>query len=85
VIGTLTEYLGMRKVYTKGLKAANKCMLLAGIAYNLKKLIKHKHKHLSSLAIVVISRYRETICFITNTVVIWQSKSEKFYIPRVLT
>jgi len=41
VIGTLIEYLGMRKVYTKGIQAANKCMLLAGIAYNLKKLIKY--------------------------------------------
>jgi transposase len=41
VIGNLVEYLGMRKVNTIGIKLANKCMLMAGIAYNLKKLIKY--------------------------------------------
>ena len=40
VIGTLSEYGGLRKVYTTGISLANKCMLLAGMAYNLKKLIK---------------------------------------------
>lgn len=40
VIGTLVEYLGMRKVNTRGIKLANKCMILAGMAYNLKKLLK---------------------------------------------
>ncbi|HEY0054677.1 MAG TPA: hypothetical protein VGB63_04900, partial [Pedobacter sp.] len=34
------EYAGLRKVYTKGISLANKCMLLAGMAYNLKKLIR---------------------------------------------
>lgn len=41
VIGTLVEYLGMQKVRTIGIKLANKCMIMAGIAYNLKKLIKY--------------------------------------------
>jgi hypothetical protein len=41
VIGTLVNYLGMKKVYTKGLKGANKCMLLSATAYNIKKLLKH--------------------------------------------
>jgi len=40
VIGTLIEYAGLRKVYTKGISLANKCMLVAGMAYNLKKLIR---------------------------------------------
>jgi len=44
VIGNLIEYLGMRKVNTIGIKLANKCMLMAGIAYNLKKLIKYGKK-----------------------------------------
>ncbi len=46
VIGNLIEYLGMRKVNTIGIKLANKCMLMAGIAYNLKKLIKYGGKGL---------------------------------------
>lgn len=40
VIGTLVNYLGMRKVNTIGIKQANKCMLMAAVAYNLKKMIK---------------------------------------------
>ena len=40
VIGTLVNYLGMRRVNTKGLLQANKCLTMAAVAYNLKKLLK---------------------------------------------
>ena len=40
VLGTLVNYLGMRRVNTRGIAQANKCMLMAAIAYNLKKLLK---------------------------------------------
>ena len=40
VLGTLITYLNMRRVNTRGIKQANKCMLMAAIAYNLKKLLK---------------------------------------------
>jgi len=46
IIGNLIEYLGMRKVNTIGIKLANKCMIMAGIAYNIKKLIKYGGKGL---------------------------------------
>lgn len=39
VLGTLTNFLSMRRVNTRGLKGANKCMLMAAVAYNLKKLM----------------------------------------------
>lgn len=42
VIGTLVNYLGMKRVNTRGLQQANKCMLMAAVAYNLKKLLKFK-------------------------------------------
>ena len=42
VIGTLINYLGMKKVNTKGLEQANKCMTLSAAAYNIKKLMNHK-------------------------------------------
>jgi transposase len=42
VIGTLVNYLGMKRVNTHGLELANKCMVMAAVAYNLKKLLKHK-------------------------------------------
>lgn len=41
VIGTLVNYLAIRKVNTKGLRQANKCMLLSATAYNIKKLLRH--------------------------------------------
>jgi len=41
VFGTLTQYLGMGKVNTIGIKQANKCMHLSAIAYNLKKYLKY--------------------------------------------
>jgi len=44
VIANLIEYLGMSEVNTIGIKLANKCMIMAGIAYNLKKLIKYQGK-----------------------------------------
>lgn len=42
VIGSLVNYFGMKKVSTKGLTQANKCMTLSATAYNIKKLLKHK-------------------------------------------
>jgi transposase len=40
VLGTLVNFLGMRRVNTIGIKQADKCMLMAALAYNLKKLLK---------------------------------------------
>jgi heterodisulfide reductase subunit B len=40
VLGTLVNFLGMRRVNTRGIAQANKCMLMAAIAYNLKKFLK---------------------------------------------
>jgi transposase len=40
VFGILTQFMGMRKLHTKGIKNANKQMLMAATAYNLKKLLK---------------------------------------------
>jgi transposase len=54
VIGNLIEYLGMRKVNTIGIKLANKCMIMAGIAYNLKKLIKYGVKNFWSKLISLL-------------------------------
>lgn len=40
VLGTLINFTGMRRIYTRGIKNANKFMISAGIAYNLKKYMK---------------------------------------------
>lgn len=40
VLGTLINFLAMRRINTRGIEKANKCMIMAAIAYNLKKLLK---------------------------------------------
>lgn len=42
VLGTLINFMAMKRVNTRGIKLANKCMLMAAIAYNLKKLMNFK-------------------------------------------
>lgn len=44
VFGVLTQYLGMRKVSTKGICNANKQFIMAAVAYNLKKYLKFDKK-----------------------------------------
>jgi hypothetical protein len=50
VLGTLINFTGMRRIYTRGIKNANKFIICAGIAYNLKKFIRF------------ISRKRISVC-----------------------
>ncbi|MGN6567577.1 MAG: transposase, partial [Flavipsychrobacter sp.] len=42
VLGTLVTFLGMRRINTRGIALAGKCMLMAATCYNLKKLLKFK-------------------------------------------
>ncbi len=42
VLGTLINFMGVRRIWTRGLVAANKFMLGAATAYNLKKWLKFK-------------------------------------------
>ncbi len=42
VLGTLINFLAMKRINTRGIKLANKCVLMAAIAYNLKKMLKFK-------------------------------------------
>lgn len=44
VLGTLINFLAMKRVNTRGIKQANKCMMMAAIAYNVKKMLKFKSK-----------------------------------------
>ena len=48
VFGTLTQFMGMRKINTIGIKQANKVMHLSAIAYNLKKYLKFEQKRFKS-------------------------------------
>ena len=48
VFGTLTQYMGLRKINTIGLKQANKVMHMSAMAYNLKKYLKFISKTVES-------------------------------------
>lgn len=55
VFGTLTQFLGMRKVNTRGIAAANKCMIMSAVAYNIKKYLNFEQKRIKSMAKTAIS------------------------------
>ena len=48
VLGSLINYTGMKRINAKGIKQANKCMTMAAVAYNLKKLLKYTSRHIQS-------------------------------------
>jgi len=50
VLGTLINFLGMKRVNTRGIKLANKCMLMSAIAYNIKKALKFKAPKATAMA-----------------------------------
>ncbi len=50
VLGTLVNYLAMRRVITRGIKQANKCIIMSAVAYNLKKLLKWESRKIKLMA-----------------------------------
>lgn len=44
VLGTLLNFLGMKRVNTRGIHNANKHVMMAALSYNLKKLLKFERK-----------------------------------------
>ena len=53
VFGTLTQFMGLRKINTIGIQQANKVMHLSAIAYNLKKYLKFVTKKVKSNAAIL--------------------------------
>ncbi len=45
VFGTLINFMGMRKINTRGIESANKVMLMAAMAYNLRKILKQQRRN----------------------------------------
>ena len=63
VLGTLVNYLAMRRVNTRGIGQANKCMLMAAVAYNLKKLMKWNEQK-TKTALNIKKRRNKPLLFI---------------------
>ena len=62
VLGTLVNFLAMRRLNTRGIKQANKCMLMAAVAYNLKKLMKWNEQK-TKTAVVSLKKAETSLCF----------------------
>ena len=53
VFGNLLPHYGLRRLNVRGLAGAHKTMLLTAVAYNLKKLLKHRPNRQLSLAMAL--------------------------------
>lgn len=54
VLGTLLNFMGMRRVNTRGIKQANKQIIMAAMAYNLKKYMKFITKKVVQNCMVIL-------------------------------
>ena len=64
VLGTLMEYGGIKKIRTIGIQQADKCMLLAAAAYNLKKWLRYTPRKVKSVAIAAKNRIDTALNFL---------------------
>lgn len=62
VLGTLVNYLAMRRVNTRGIKQAAKCILMSAIAYNLKKIMKWEQRKINT-AVMALKKTAKSLCF----------------------
>ena len=62
VLGTLVNFMGIRRIWTRGLHNANKFMIGAAIAYNLKKWLNYREQKIKTAAISLQKR-AESLCF----------------------
>jgi hypothetical protein len=78
VLGTLINFLSMKRVNTRGIKQANKCMLMAAIAYNIKKMMKFNINRpmaaMVSLPKESVEFMNTLIFFLTNLFSVSESK-----------
>jgi len=69
VFGSLINFTGMRKINTRGIESANKVMLMAAIAYNLKKLLKYNTcKRSVKVLSGLIRAYNGIILYLKETI-----------------
>ncbi len=64
VFGTLTQFMGLRKINTLGIKQANKVMHVSAMAYNLKKYLKFIKKTIKSKAKTINTLFLIKLMFI---------------------
>lgn len=62
VLGTLINFMGIRRIWTRGLRNANKFMLGAAVAYNLKKWLNYVENKRKT-AVISLEPMGEGLCF----------------------
>jgi len=62
VLGTLVNYLAMRRVNTRGITQAGKCIIMSAVAYNLKKLMKWEQRK-TNTAVMALKKATKSFCF----------------------
>jgi transposase len=65
VLGTLINFMGMKRVNARGIEQANKQVIMAALCYNLKKLLRFTYKKAKCLAIALSKKQKliETLYF----------------------
>ena len=63
VLGTLINFMGVRRIWTRGMQSANKFMIGAAIAYNLKKWMNYQQK-IRKTSIISLKKAQGTLFFL---------------------
>ena len=62
VLGTLINFLNMKKINSRGIKQANKHILMAALTYNLKKYMKFCTKK-PKIAVQIFEKPKQVVAF----------------------
>jgi transposase len=68
VIGTLVDYRAIKKVNSRGIDQVNKCLTMAAIAYNIKKLLNFKPRRIHDNINQLRKEINEGICKVIATI-----------------
>ena len=68
VLGTLINFMGIRRIWTRGIKSANKFMIAAAIAYNLKKWLNYKQTRTRTAVMALQKQLRAAVLHFLATV-----------------
>ena len=84
VIGTLVNFTNMRRVNTRGIKNANKHVLMASLTYNLKKYMRFTIKKPSILAQVLSLKQGKNFAFSKRAFSVYKNSILSYSNSRIL-
>jgi len=86
VLGTLVNFLAMRRVNTRGIKQAAKCILMSAIAYNLKKLLKWEQRNRNT-AVMAMKKAEKSLLFyflmLWSSIILYKNQQTKLYLKMI--